>query len=204
MGSLRGTDSQTRPTEVLDLTRVTVEACRPVVPPFEAAFQAQMAEWRLDGPRRPARRYTTSQNCPLPTPEDRLWFLLVYLQTSPLQGGQGRLFGLGQSKAHQGLHLWLVVLQATRRTLGEAPTRSLTAGAMRSKGAEADAAALGVAAEGLPTASDRPAGAPAAAPASPLVATLAAHGVSSAPRSRRNKRAVIAGRKRAPPATRCG
>jgi hypothetical protein len=54
---------------------------RPLVRPFETAFQAHMATWRLDGQARPARRYTTYQNCPLPTPEDRLLCILVYLKT---------------------------------------------------------------------------------------------------------------------------
>jgi len=49
MGSLRFTDIQTRPTEVLDVTSLTVEEFRRLVPPFEAAFQAHMAQWRLDG-----------------------------------------------------------------------------------------------------------------------------------------------------------
>jgi hypothetical protein len=54
-------------------------------PPFEAVFQAHMAHWRLDWQPHTARRYTTHKNCPLPTPEDRLLFILVYLKTSPLQ-----------------------------------------------------------------------------------------------------------------------
>jgi hypothetical protein len=77
MGSLRFTDIQTRPTAVLDLTRLTVDEFRPWVPPFEAAFQAHMAQWRLAGRPRTARRDTTDQNCPLPPPADRLLFLLV-------------------------------------------------------------------------------------------------------------------------------
>ncbi len=39
------------------------------------AFQAHMAAWRLDGKPRTARRFTVYQNCPLPTPEDRLLFI---------------------------------------------------------------------------------------------------------------------------------
>ena len=95
MGTLRFTDLQIRPTEVLDLTSLTVDEFRQLVPPFEAAFQAQMTDWRLDGKPRTARRYTTYQNCPLPTPEDRLLCILVYLKTYPLQVVQGRLFGMG-------------------------------------------------------------------------------------------------------------
>src|SRR6266516_3238976 len=142
MRSLRFTDIQTRPTEVLDLTSLTVDEFQRLVLPFEAAFQAHMAQWRLDGQPRTARRYTTYQNCPLPTPEDRLLFILVYLKTYPLQVVQGRLFGMGQSKAHQWIHVLLVVLQATLRTLGDAPTRSLTALAKRLGVAGAEATAL--------------------------------------------------------------
>jgi hypothetical protein len=72
MGSLRFTDLQPRPTEVLDLTSLTLDAFQRVVPPFEVAFQAHMAQWRLDGRPRTARRYTTDLNCSLPTPEERL------------------------------------------------------------------------------------------------------------------------------------
>jgi hypothetical protein len=56
MGTFRFAAIQTRPTEVLDLTSLTVEECRELVPPFEAAFQAHMAGWRLDGRPRTARR----------------------------------------------------------------------------------------------------------------------------------------------------
>jgi hypothetical protein len=194
MGSLRFTDLQTRPTEVLDLTSLTVDEFQPLVPPFEAAFQAHMAEWRLDGQPRTARRYTTSKNCPLPTPEDRLLFILVYLKTYPLQVVQGRLFGMGQSKAHQWLHVLLTVLQATLRRLGDAPSRSLAELAKRLGVAEADMAALVVPMQGPPTPVDPPAAAPTPAPASPLLATMALRGASGAPRSRLSRRAVIAAR----------
>jgi hypothetical protein len=84
MGSLRFSELQTRPTEGLDWTSLTLDAFERLVPPFEAAFEAHMAEWRLDGRPCTARRHTTYTNCPLPTPEDRLLFILVYLKTYPL------------------------------------------------------------------------------------------------------------------------
>src|SRR2546421_10527791 len=125
MGTLRFADVQTRPTELLDLTSLTVEEFQPLVPPFEAAFQAHMAAWRLDGQPRTARRYTTYRNCPLPTPEDRLLFILVYLKTYALQVVQGRLFGMGQSKANQWIHVLLPALLAALRALGDAAARRL-------------------------------------------------------------------------------
>jgi hypothetical protein len=152
-----------------------------------------MAQWRLDGKPRTARRYTTYQNCPLPTPEDRLLFILVDLKTYPLQVVQGRLCGMGQSTAHQWIYVLLVVLQATLSALGDAPTRSLTALAQRIGVAEAKAEAVAV----PPTTSTPPTAAPAPAPASPLSGTMGPHGASGAPRTRLHKRAIIAARKNA-------
>ena len=203
MGTLRFADLQSRPTEVLDLTSLTVGECHQLVPPFEAAFQAPMAHWRLDGKPRTARRYATYQNCPLPTPEDRLLFLLVSVKTYPLQVVQGRLFGMGQSKAHQWIHVRLVVLRAALRALGDAPTRSLAELAQRLGMAEAEAAALVEPTEALPPVSERPAAA-LPAPASPLVLTRGPNGASRVPRSRRSRRAVIAVRKHATRCNTCG
>jgi hypothetical protein len=195
MGTLRFADLQTRPTEVLDLTSLTVDEFRQLVPPFEAAFQAHMADWRLDGKPRTARRYTTYQNCPLPTPADRLLCILVYLKTYPLRVVQGRLFGMGQSKAHQWLHARLVVLRATLRTLEDDPTRSLMELATRLGVAEAEAAAMVEPTAGSLPPADLPTVAAVPVPASPLVATIGPNGASSAPRIRLSRRAMIAPRK---------
>ena len=139
------------------MTSLTLDEFRQLVSPFETAFQVHMAAWRLDGLPRTARRYTTYKNCPLPTPEDRLLFILVYLKTYALQVVQGRLFGMGQSKAHQWIHVLLVVLQATLRTLGDAPSRSVTELAKRLGVTEADVSALVGSGQELPSASDAPA-----------------------------------------------
>jgi hypothetical protein len=127
VGSIQFADLQTRPTELRDLTSLTLAEFQSLVPPFEAAFQTHMADWRLDGRPRTARRYTTYTNCPLPTPEDRLLCILIYLKTYPLQVVQGRRFGMGQSKAHQWIHVRLVVLRVTLCALGDAPARSVQA-----------------------------------------------------------------------------
>ena len=198
MGHLRFPDLQTRPLEVLDLTSLTVDEFRHLVPPFDAAFQAHMAQWRFDGQPRTARRYTTYQNCPLPTPEDRLLFILTYLKTYPLQVVQGRLFGIDQSKANQWIHVLLVVLQATLRTLGDAPSRSLQALAQRLGVTEAEAAALVVPSAELSPPVEPPA-APTPATRSPLSATMGRNDVSSAPRTHLSRRAVIVARKNAIP-----
>jgi Helix-turn-helix of DDE superfamily endonuclease len=193
MASGRFTDVQARPTEFLDFTSLTLDEFQLLVPPFEAAFQAHLAAWRLDGKPRTSRRFTVYKNCPLPTPEDRLFFILVYLKTYALQVMQGRLFGMGQSKANQWIHVLLPVLLAALRTLGDAPTRSLAALAQRLGASEADAAAAVTPLVEEPA----PGGAvPAGAPVSPLLPMMARNGGSSAPKTLLNRPRVIAARKK--------
>ena len=192
MASVRFIDVQARPTEFLDFTSLPLDEFQLLVPPFEAAFQAHMAAWCLDGQPRAARRFTVYKNCPLPTPEDRLFFILVYLKTYALQVVQGRLFGMGQSKANQWIHVLLPALLVALRTLGDAPTRSLTALAQRLGVSEADVATVVTPLEEDPALGVAD---PAIATASPLLPMTGRNGGSSAPKTLLHRRHVIAARK---------
>jgi Helix-turn-helix of DDE superfamily endonuclease len=192
MAHVQFADLQSRPTEFLDFTSLTLDEFQQLVPPFEGAFQAHMAVWRLDGKPRTARQFSVYKNCPLPTPEDRLLFILVYLKTYALQVVQGRLFGMGQSKANQWIHVLLPVLLAALRALGDAPARSLTALAQRLGVSETDAATVVDSREEDPV---LVAPVPAAAPASPLVPMTGRNGASSAPKTLLNRKKVIVARK---------
>ena len=196
MAGLRFTDLQSRPMEFLDFTSLTLNEFQQLVPPFETAFHARMTAWRMDGKPRTARRFTVYKNCPLPTPEDRLLFILVYLKTYVLQVVHGRLFGMVQGKANQWIHVLLPVLLAALRALGDAPARSLTALAQRLGVSEADAATVVVPLEEEPA---PVAAVPAAAPTSPLLPMTGRSGGSSAPKTRLNNKRVIAGRKEITP-----
>jgi hypothetical protein len=44
MAGVRFADQQSRPTEFLDVTSLTLDELQALVPPFEAAFQTHMAE----------------------------------------------------------------------------------------------------------------------------------------------------------------
>src|SRR5713226_7068138 len=196
MAGVRFAELQSRPMEFLDFTSVTLDEFQQLVPPFEAAFHARMTAWRMDGKPRTARRFSVDKNCPLPTPEDRLLFILVYLKTYALQVVQGRLFGIVQGKANQWIHVLLPALLAALRTLGDAPTRSLTALAQRLGVSEAEAATVVVPLEEAPAPVVT---GPAAAPASPLLPMTGRNDASSAPKTLRNRRHVIAARKRTTP-----
>ena len=193
MAGLRFTDLQSRPMEFLDFTSLTLDEFQQLVPPFETAFHARMAAWRMDGKPRTARRFTVYKNCPLPTPEDRLLFILVYLKTYALQVVHGRLFGMVQGKANQWIHVLLPALLAALRALGDAPARSLSALAQRLGVSEADAATVVV----PPEEESAPvAPIPAAAPASPLLPMTGPNGASSAPRTLLNRAACYSGKKK--------
>jgi hypothetical protein len=183
---LRYRDIPPHTTEVLDLTSLTVDEFAALVPPFEAAFLDYMAIWTLHGRRRQSRRYTTYTNCPLPTPEDRLLFILVYLKQNTIHLLHGRLFGMRQSKATQWIHILLPVLRNTLRTLGDAPCRSL----------EALRQYLGEAFPSIPGTAPGAEAVPGTTPAVvPLFVMTAPNDPSRAPTIRRNRRRAIAGRK---------
>lgn len=175
MPKLRYADLVRKPSDVLDMTSLTVDEFEALLPSFEQAFQAHMSEWCLDGKPRTARRYTTYANCPLPTPEDRLVFILVYVKTNPLQVAHGLMFGLPQGKTNQWIHLLLSVLRNALREMGDAPSRTLSALAER----------LALPLEQLEHQS------------APLFVTTEPNDLSSAPKTLLNRKATIAARKKA-------
>jgi hypothetical protein len=177
MPRLRYAELIRKPMDVLDMTSLTPDELQILVPPFEAAFQAHMAVWRLDGKPRTARRFTTYKNCPLKAPEDRLLFILVYLKTNPLQVAHGILFGLPQGKANHWIHVLLPVLCAALRQVGDAPSRSIADLAQRLDMPVPDLAAR------LPA----------------LFVMMALNDASHAPKMQLNRKAAIAARKSAIP-----
>jgi hypothetical protein len=124
---LRYTTEKEKAYRVLDLTSLTVDEFEQLVEPFEQAFVQYMRNWTMEGKPRTARAYTPYANSPLPTPEDRLLFILSYLKVAALQVAHGALFGMSQSNANKWIHVLLVVLHQTLKQLGDAPARHLQA-----------------------------------------------------------------------------
>ena len=194
MAGVQCIDVQFRPTEFLDLTSLTPDEFEQLIPPFENAFQVHMAQWRLDGKPRTARQFSVYKNCPLPTPHDRLFFLLTYLKTYSLQVVQGRLFGMGQSKANQWIHALLPALQTALGSLGDTPARSLSDLAGRLGVTVADAAAVVTPLAEEPE-SMADTAVTTASPA-PLLPMTAPRDASCAPKILLNRPIVIAARKK--------
>jgi len=124
---LRYASERDKANQILNLTSLTVEQFEQLLEPFEQAFVRHMSQWTMEGKPRTARAYTPYVNSPLPTPEDRLLFLLSYLKVASLQVAHAAAFGMTQPNANKWLHILLVVLHQTLRDLGDAPARHLLA-----------------------------------------------------------------------------
>jgi len=202
MSGLRFAEIESKPYTVLDMTSLVVEEFRVLVEPFEEQFRAHMAKWRLDGLPRTKRSYTTYKNCPLPTPEDRLLFVMTYIKNNPLQTMHGCTFGMPQCKTNVWLHVLMPVLQITLSDLGHTPSRSVADLAKR----------LGVSVEHAEQVLEQPvqqtdpqqeapesSGQGAPPEGGPLFVMMAPSEASRAPKTRMIRSSITAARKRSTP-----
>ena len=92
------------------MTGLTEQEFQALLPHFEHALVAYLQGRTMDGHPRTSRRYSTYDNCPLPTIADKQLFILTYMKQHPIQEVQGQLFGMSQSNANQWIHLLQAVL----------------------------------------------------------------------------------------------
>jgi len=167
---------------IRQLTTLTVEEFEALVPSLQIAFLDHMSKWTLEGKPRTGRRYSQYANCPLPTPKDRLLFVLMYLKAAPLQLVHATAFGLTQPKANLWLHVLLSALRNALQSSGDLPARSLEA--LRHR-----LAALSAAASAEPPTDEGDLG-----PATPFFKT-APSALSHVPRTRLNRKTFTVARR---------
>ena len=92
------------------MTGLTQQEFEALLPYFEQALAACLQNRTSDGQPRTSRRYSSYDNCPLPTIADKLLFMLTYMKQHPIQAVQGQLFGMSQSNANTWMHLLHPVL----------------------------------------------------------------------------------------------
>ncbi len=109
----------------LALTGYTHEEFEGLLPLFSESYYEWMDTYRLDGKLRGKQKYVDYKNSPLPTIEDKLFFILMYLKTNNLQEVQGELFGMGQPKANQWIHCLQNVLKQALACEGALPAREM-------------------------------------------------------------------------------
>jgi Helix-turn-helix of DDE superfamily endonuclease len=111
--------------KVLALTSFTPREFAELLPIFTTCFSEYLEDQTVEGDERVGRGYIAYRNSPLPTMEDKLLFILVYLKQAPTQEVQGCLFGLRQSHANTWIHLLHPVVNQALARLGDLPKRDI-------------------------------------------------------------------------------
>ena len=114
-----------KPREFLALTGFTRDEFESLLPHFSQSYAEWMTTHRLDGKPRGKRSYVEYRNSPLPTQEEKLFFILAYLKSNNLQTVQGALFGMSQPKANLWIHCLQTVLNRALERIGELPARQM-------------------------------------------------------------------------------
>lgn len=107
----------------LAMTGYTVEEFEALLAHFQVEFEKHVTVYRLDGKKRTNRRYSEYKNSPLPSIEDKLLFILIYLKQGSLQEAQATLFGMHQPDANRWIHLLHRLLNRALARVGELPAR---------------------------------------------------------------------------------
>jgi Helix-turn-helix of DDE superfamily endonuclease len=122
---LRYHDIATDERRVLSLTSLTPKEFADLIPVFITSFYEYLDEQTVEGYERIGRRYVPYRNSTLPTMEDKLLFILVYLKQAPTQEVQASLFGMRQPKANMWIHLLHPVLNRALKQHGDLPKRNI-------------------------------------------------------------------------------
>lgn len=107
------------------MTGYTDEEFQALLPYFAHRFTEYINEYTLEGNKRVKRRHVAYKNSPLPTMEDKLLFILVYLKTNNLQSVQAELFGMHQPEANVWIHVLKPLLNQALADSGHLPARSM-------------------------------------------------------------------------------
>jgi hypothetical protein len=113
-----GTESK-----LLALTGLKRNAFAALCAEFGHHWQAYIAVYRLNGEKR-QRRVSNKVTDVLPKDEDKLFFILKYLKTNPLQEELAHDFALSQAHANLWIHALRVVLRTTLKAMRLAPARN--------------------------------------------------------------------------------
>src|SRR6266496_6585013 len=106
------------------LTGLDFDTFMALLPPFTGAMEHYLKHYTLDGYLRESDRAITYTNSPLPSPEDRLLFILIYLKQNAIQEAHGQLFAMTQSNVSKWVALLLTILNRTLADQCVVPART--------------------------------------------------------------------------------
>src|SRR5713101_6414519 len=114
---------QDRPREFLAATGLTHDEFARVLPAFAAAYALLYPPDKTWEGKVRQRQGGGGAKGVLPQMEDKLFFMLVYQKTNPLQTMHGLQFDLSQPQAHYWIHHLQPVWQRALPDLGQRPER---------------------------------------------------------------------------------
>jgi hypothetical protein len=109
------------------LTGLDFDTFMALLPTFTDAMEHYLQHYTLDGYVRESDRAITYANSPLPSPEDRFLFILIYLKQNPIQEVHGQLFGMTQSNVSKWVTLLLTILERALANQRVLPARTTAA-----------------------------------------------------------------------------
>jgi len=111
------------PREFLAATGLKLDEFEQLLLAFQMAYEKKYPPHLTQEGKIRQRQIGGGATGALPKIEDKLFFILVYQKTNPLQTMHGLHLGLSQPQTNDWMHRLLPVLQQALRTLGEAPER---------------------------------------------------------------------------------
>ncbi|TAE20008.1 MAG: hypothetical protein EAY72_00105 [Bacteroidetes bacterium] len=104
-----------KPAQFKALTSLTIEEFDELAPLFEAQWLDFIQQYTLDGQRR-SRRYKPVNETQLPTPAHKLFFVLIYEKTNPLQEYHAASFDIDVSMTNKWIHVLSPLLNKATQT----------------------------------------------------------------------------------------
>ena len=112
-----------RPVQFLGITGLTVADFDFLLPHFKIEWDNYNDIFTLEGKPRQRKSYSRTDSI-LPKVSDKLFFVLIYLKTNPLQEQHAASFQMTQPQANILIHLLSDILRKTLKQLGELPERN--------------------------------------------------------------------------------
>lgn len=106
------------------LTGYKLEEFQSLLPAFRQSFETYVEKYTLEGKERKKRHFTDYRNSPLPTIEDKLLFILMYLRKATTQDIFGEVFRIPQPVVNKWLHILQPCLNQALKSLNELPART--------------------------------------------------------------------------------
>src|SRR5215475_11810123 len=112
-----------KPRAFLAATGLKLAEFEQLLPAFQTAYEQKYPPHLTQAGKTRQRQIGGGATGALPKIADKLFFILVYQKTNPLQTMHGLQFGVSQPQANAWMHRLLPVLPQALRDLGEAPER---------------------------------------------------------------------------------